>query len=177
LSPGPVERLKPYFKPRPRQRAVSAAAPQPAQSAPAKGAQPPPADPATQPTQPAPATPSPPPPQPSSGSPPPAAPSPDGAGLRSRRDQLARRFAELQSDLGGLVYEMAIRDSFRHEVLIRRAAELQSVDRELTAVEQQLGIVPAVANCPSCGAPLQPGSLYCGRCGKAVGAPAPGGTR
>jgi hypothetical protein len=45
--------------------------------------------------------------------------------LRRRRDQLNARVAELQWDLGGLVYEMAIRNRIRVEVLVQRAAVLQ----------------------------------------------------
>src|ERR1700726_1053046 len=50
--------------------------------------------------------------------------------LKRRRDQLNARVAELQWDLGGLVYEMAIRDRIRVDVLVRRAAVLQSADAE-----------------------------------------------
>jgi hypothetical protein len=51
--------------------------------------------------------------------------------LRRRRDELAERVAELHWNLGGLVYEMAIRDHFRLDVLMRRAAMLQEHDAEL----------------------------------------------
>ena len=44
--------------------------------------------------------------------------------LTRRRDELAAQVAELQYDLGGLAYEMAIRDHFRLDVLLKRAAEL-----------------------------------------------------
>ena len=60
--------------------------------------------------------------------PPPEEPSVD---LAQRRDELTARFAELQCDLGGLVYEMAIRNHIRVDVLVRRAAILQDVDAEL----------------------------------------------
>ena len=53
----------------------------------------------------------------------------------ARRDAVAARFAQLQSDLGGLVYEMAQRDHFRLDVLTKRAAELQRVDAELMELE------------------------------------------
>ena len=53
------------------------------------------------------------------------------AELRARRDALAEEVAELTWDLGGLTYEMAIRDHFRLDVLLRRAAELQQADGEL----------------------------------------------
>ena len=44
--------------------------------------------------------------------------------LRQRRDSLAEQLVELQWDLGGLAYEMAIRDHFRLDVLSRQAAKL-----------------------------------------------------
>ena len=145
MSPGPLQRLKSYFKPRPR-----AGKPQPAQPAPPAGA--PPA--AAQPVAPA-----------------------DASALKQRRAQLADRFGELQSDLGGLAYEMAIRDYFRLDVLVRRAAELQAVDSELRLVEQRLGMAtaaPATTSCPSCGSVVQLGAQYCGRCGSGLAQSASG---
>ncbi len=47
------------------------------------------------------------------------------AELVKRRDELVGRFAELQWDLGGLIYEMARRDHFRLDVVVRQAAKLQ----------------------------------------------------
>src|SRR6204780_123657 len=58
--------------------------------------------------------------------------------LKRRHDQLKARVAELQWDLGGLVYEMAIRDRIRVDVLVRRAAALQDADAELGEVERIL---------------------------------------
>src|ERR1019366_10495101 len=58
--------------------------------------------------------------------------------LERRREQLTARVAELQWDLGGLVYEMAIRDRIRVDVLVRRAAVLQNADAELSEVERIL---------------------------------------
>src|ERR1700729_2201571 len=51
--------------------------------------------------------------------------------LNQRREQLVARVAELQWDLGGLTYEMAIRNTIRVGVLVKRAAELQDADAEL----------------------------------------------
>jgi len=51
--------------------------------------------------------------------------------LRRRRDALAQEVTQLHWDLGGLTYEMAIRDHFRLDVLVRRAAKLQDRDAEL----------------------------------------------
>src|SRR4051794_39708993 len=58
--------------------------------------------------------------------------------LERRRDHLRGRVAEMQWDLGGLVYEMATRDHIRVEVIVRRAAELQEADAELAEVERIL---------------------------------------
>lgn len=87
--------------------------------------------------------------------------------MRARRDQLARRIAELQHDLGGLTYEMAIRDHFRLDTLTRRAAELQRVDGELAELDRLLSLeqARAVAACPSCGAMHSRGAVYCWQCG------------
>ena len=56
--------------------------------------------------------------------------------LERRRDQLIARVAELQWDLGGLVYEMAIRNRIQVEVLVKRAVVLQDADAELSEVER-----------------------------------------
>jgi hypothetical protein len=55
-----------------------------------------------------------------------------------RRSRLVERFAALQLDLGGVYYEMAIRDHVRDDVLTRKAAELQRVDAELRQVDELL---------------------------------------
>ncbi len=58
--------------------------------------------------------------------------------LLGERERLTERFALLQTDLGGVFYEMAIRDHVRMDVLTARAAELQRVDQALADVERQL---------------------------------------
>src|SRR5665213_2848256 len=63
------------------------------------------------------------------------------AELERRREELAGRVAELHWDLGGLAYEMAIRDHFRNDVLLSRAAQLQELDTEVAEVERRLGDV------------------------------------
>jgi phosphatidylinositol-3-phosphatase len=65
------------------------------------------------------------------------------AELERRREELAAQVAELHWDLGGLAYEMAIRDHFRNDVLLNRAARLQELDTELAEVERRLGDVRA----------------------------------
>jgi hypothetical protein len=60
------------------------------------------------------------------------------SGLRRRREELVEQVAELQWNLGGLAYEMAIRDHFRLDVLLRRAAVLQERDAELAEVDRLL---------------------------------------
>jgi hypothetical protein len=90
--------------------------------------------------------------------------------LRRRRDQLSARMAELQWDLGGLVYEMAIRDSIRTDLILRRAAALQDVDAELGEVERILRMeeTGAAGTCPTCGAPHSSGAVYCWQCGSTL---------
>ena len=87
--------------------------------------------------------------------------------LRRRRDQLTTRMAELQWDLGGLVYEMAIRDCIRTDVILQRAAALQDVDAELGEVERILRMeeTGAAGECQVCAAPHSSGAVYCWQCG------------
>jgi hypothetical protein len=86
--------------------------------------------------------------------------------LLVRRERLVERFAAMQLDLGGVYYEMAIRDHIRHDVLMRKAAELQRVDVELGDVEQQLASNRGDRPCPACGAAAQPAAAFCARCGE-----------
>ena len=87
--------------------------------------------------------------------------------LQRRRDSLAGQLVDLQWDLGGLAYEMAIRDHFRLDVLSRQAAKLQQVDAELAEVERMLRLDEAGAAgvCGTCGALYARGSVYCRQCG------------
>jgi hypothetical protein len=87
--------------------------------------------------------------------------------LRRRRDELAEQVTELHWDLGGLAYEMAIRDHFRLDVLVRRAAVLQERDAELAEVERLLATEQegAAGTCPACSAPHSRGAVYCWQCG------------
>jgi hypothetical protein len=98
-------------------------------------------------------------------------PASDGrASLERRRDELLAQVAELHWDLGGLAYEMAIRDHFRLDVLVRRAAELQERDAELGELERVLSLREHVetGTCPDCGAVHGRGALYCWQCGKVL---------
>jgi hypothetical protein len=90
-----------------------------------------------------------------------------GSELRRRRDELAEQVAELQWNLGGLTYEMAIRDHFRIDVLVRRAAMLQERDAELAELERLLRMEEsAVAgSCANCGAVHSRGAVFCWQCG------------
>ncbi len=101
----------------------------------------------------------------------PARPSEDGRSeLRRRRDALAEQVAELHWDLGGLTYEMAIRDHFRLDVLVRRAAILQERDAELAELERLLALEQSasVGACSNCGAPHSRGAAFCWQCGTAL---------
>jgi hypothetical protein len=103
----------------------------------------------------------------------PATPSPalDGemvVDLERRRDQLIARVAELQWDLGGLVYEMAIRNRIKIEVLVKRAAVLQDADAELSEVERivRMEETGTAGACTRCKAPHSSGATYCWQCGQ-----------
>ena len=93
-----------------------------------------------------------------------------GPGLLTQRERLTERFALLQSELGGLFYEMAIRDHVRMDVLIDKAAALQRVDTELAQVEHLLdeGHRRQGASAPSCGAPHARGAAFCSQCATAL---------
>jgi chorismate mutase len=92
---------------------------------------------------------------------------PNTVNLARRRDELAARVAELQWDLGGLTYEMAIRNHIRVEVLVQRAATLQEIDSELGEVERILRMEESATagTCASCGAPHSSGAAFCWQCG------------
>jgi hypothetical protein len=87
--------------------------------------------------------------------------------LARRRESLAMELAKLHWDLGGLTYEMAIRDHFRLDLLVRQAARLQQVDAELGAIDRLMRLEQAGAagECSSCGALYPRGAVYCGQCG------------
>ena len=89
------------------------------------------------------------------------------AELRRRRYELAQRVAALTWDLGGLTYEMAIRDHYRLDVLARRAAELQEADAQLGEVQRLLATAQdgVHGQCRSCGAVHSRGAAYCWHCG------------
>jgi hypothetical protein len=93
--------------------------------------------------------------------------SPARSELRRRRDALAAQVTELHWDLGGLAYEMAIRDHFRLDVLVRRAALLQERDAELAELERMLRLEESASagSCPGCGAPHSRGAAFCWQCG------------
>ncbi len=90
--------------------------------------------------------------------------------LRRRRRELAERVAELTWDLGGLAYEMAIRDHYRLDVIARKAAELQQVDAELDEVQRLLAGAEAGIHgqCRSCGAVHSRGAAFCWHCGASL---------
>jgi hypothetical protein len=95
--------------------------------------------------------------------------------LKRRRDQLNARVAELQWDLGGLVYEMAVRGQIHVEVLVRRAAVLQEADAELGEIERILKLEETgmAGTCANCGSPHSTGASFCWQCGQPLLAQAP----
>jgi hypothetical protein len=70
-------------------------------------------------------------------------------------------------DIGGLVYEMAIRNHFRLDVLVQQAAAIQATDGELGQVDRllRLGHAGAAGDCPKCGALFARGAAFCAQCG------------
>jgi hypothetical protein len=99
--------------------------------------------------------------------PPAAQPPAQNTELDERRRRLEEELATLQWDLGGLTYEMAIRDHFRLDVLVRAAARLQEVDAELAEVERVLRLdsAGAAGACTACGALHARGATFCWQCG------------
>ena len=90
--------------------------------------------------------------------------------LLAQRDRLTERFALLQSELGGLFYEMAIRDAVQMDILISKAAELQRLDGELGAIERLLesGAQAIGGHCPQCGSVYAPGAAFCAQCAQSL---------
>lgn len=104
-------------------------------------------------------------------------PAPEGLGgdpaLASRRDRLAERLTLTQLELGGLFYEMAIRDSVQMDILLARAADLQAIDAELAHVDDLIttGRKSVGGVCASCQAPHARGAAFCWQCGSSLGSP------
>jgi hypothetical protein len=99
---------------------------------------------------------------------------PAGAGdLLAQRERLVERFAIMQSELGGLFYEMAIRDHVRIEVLMPKAAELQRLDAELGQIERLIesGDSAVGGKCGACGATYARGSAFCSQCARDLRSP------
>jgi hypothetical protein len=87
--------------------------------------------------------------------------------LERRREPRGARVAELQWDLGGLVYEMVVRNSIDVELIVKRAVPLQDADAELSEVERILRLEEsgAAGTCTGCGAPHSSGATFCWQCG------------
>ncbi len=102
------------------------------------------------------------------GASPAATPDPE---LATQRARLTERFALMQSELGGLFYEMAIRDHIKLDVLIEKAAALQRVDAELGQLEHLLvaGAGTIAGHCPSCATPHGRGAAFCSQCASPLG--------
>ncbi|HET9074927.1 MAG TPA: zinc ribbon domain-containing protein [Solirubrobacteraceae bacterium] len=90
--------------------------------------------------------------------------------LQRRRDQLQARVAELQWDLGGMVYEMAVRDRIRVDVIVTHAAKLQDADAELSEIERIIALEQSgtAGTCSNCHAPHSSGAAFCWQCGTQI---------
>jgi hypothetical protein len=86
------------------------------------------------------------------------------AELTARRDDVIERFALLQADLGGLYYEMAIRDAVNPEILHGRVAALSRLDAELAQIDRVLRGEGGGMACPSCGALAGRADAFCSQC-------------
>lgn len=84
-----------------------------------------------------------------------------------KREALAERLTVMMLDLGGLAYEMAIRNHFRLDVLVAKSAEIQDIDSELGQVDRllSLGNAGAAGDCPNCGGLFARGAAFCAQCG------------
>jgi hypothetical protein len=91
--------------------------------------------------------------------------------LLARRDRIAERLTTLQLELGGVYYEMAIRDHVVLGVLNERAARMQQLDSELAHVDALIesGAGSTAGACPSCHAPHARGAAFCWQCGSSLG--------
>jgi hypothetical protein len=94
------------------------------------------------------------------------APNSANAELLAQRDRLTERFALMQSELGGLFYEMAIRDHVKLDVLVEKAAALQRVDIDLGQVGYLLKEADGAVggHCPRCGLAHARGAAFCSQC-------------
>jgi hypothetical protein len=90
--------------------------------------------------------------------------------LLAQQERLTERFALMQSELGGLFYEMAIRNHVQMEILTRKAAELQRLEGEIGAIERLLdsGAQAIGGHCDGCSAIYAPGAAFCAQCARPV---------
>lgn len=105
----------------------------------------------------------------------PAAPAESpSAELVAQRERLSERFALMQSELGGLFYEMAVRDHITLEVLIEKAAALQRIDIELAQIGYLLdtGDRSVGGHCSNCGLAHARGAAFCSQCAAPLEQPA-----
>ena len=58
--------------------------------------------------------------------------------LIARRDRLVERFTAHQLDLGGVMYEMAVRDHIVMPVLLDRSAVLQAIEADLKQAQAEV---------------------------------------
>jgi predicted amidophosphoribosyltransferase len=87
--------------------------------------------------------------------------------MRSREDRIR--------DLGGIILEMYKRDRFNQDLVAERCDELVSIERRLQEVDTILARAAVARRAPAgstpcaCGAPIAPGTHFCGNCGRPVG--------
>lgn len=93
-----------------------------------------------------------------------------GLDLQRRRDQLSAQLAELQWDLGGLVYEMVTRDRLKLDVITSHAATMQDVDAQLSEIERIMLLekTAVAGQCPNCKSPHSNAASFCWHCGAEI---------
>ena len=86
-------------------------------------------------------------------------------------DQLSleNKLAKAQRQLGALVYSLRKNGETNDELVEKYVQVVAEVEAELAALadlpQQQPDPQPVVSYCPQCGAEVDPGALFCARCG------------
>jgi hypothetical protein len=115
--------------------------------------------------------------------------------LRRERRELAKRYDQLQRDIGGLAIEMARQANYNYPLLRARSDEALRIERRVAEIDRWLesavarrrldrvrpraaqpapgtvvtALPPAGGECPRCGAYVPADSNFCPWCGTTVG--------
>ncbi|HWI63066.1 MAG TPA: zinc ribbon domain-containing protein [Symbiobacteriaceae bacterium] len=92
--------------------------------------------------------------------------------LKSRLGELAKQRTAILADMGAHTLQ-AYRAGQQplDETFAQMAAAITQVENETDAVNQELAALEGrTPGCPQCGAPVPPGTRFCGNCGAPQGA-------